>query len=585
MFGNWYARAILNGGASSGEAAASMPAGALGIWYADDYDAATNAVPNSALSNAPVANIFRGSRRLFANDVMWNSGLVTATDDAVTDPDGGTEASTVVGTGAWLLISRATDGLSAGTYTVAINAKRNTGTDQPFAFLVDGQGRSPVKTATSAWQRFSYTFTIDGSFGVNSIQLASSDGATDANLQIIDFELFAGAADLGPVGADGNLYLGRSSETASPSVASNVIDMTGQGFGTILLPASHSTSEVTAMAMVSKTAAGSGFDGFLSAIQSFTAMTALAGTTKPATYIDGGPGAMDNEAGLWDLLNVGYHLITARCTGTQKQIWLDDILLVSLDASISAFTIRDFFVGIVVNTGLYSGLKLNSLALYDTSLTDTEIRTAYAALVAKAEANGLTVANTSRILVAEGDSITAGPDPSAYPFRFGANASPAVLGTSLAVGGSGIAGMVTRAATLSLPAAPGRDCILSVLIGRADLVGYSGGTSAWLAALAAYCDARRTEGWTVVVCTLLPSTLSGFNTERAIANTEIRLWDTGGSTVAGIHADAICDFAADVTMGPDAAASDTTYYSDGTHPTAAGQVALELVYRATINAL
>ena len=78
--------------------------------------------------------------------------------------------------------------------------------------------------------------------------------------------------------------------------------------------------------------------------------------------------------------------------------------------------------------------------------------------------------------------------------------------------------------------------------------------------------------------TILPSTASGFNTARNTVNTTLRTW-------VGTHCDAIADFAADATMGPDAAASNATYYSDGTHPTAAGQVILETVIRSVINAL
>jgi lysophospholipase L1-like esterase len=80
------------------------------------------------------------------------------------------------------------------------------------------------------------------------------------------------------------------------------------------------------------------------------------------------------------------------------------------------------------------------------------------------------------------------------------------------------------------------------------------------------------------VGTLLPSTVTGFNTERDTVNATIRTW-------VGVHADAIADFAADPTMGPDSAAASTTLYSDGTHPTDAGYVLLERVLQPVINGL
>ncbi len=124
-----------------------------------------------------------------------------------------------------------------------------------------------------------------------------------------------------------------------------------------------------------------------------------------------------------------------------------------------------------------------------------------------------------------------------------------------------------------------------MLIGANGLGTYVGGASQFAIDLAAYCDARRTAGWTVVVVTITPQIDATFNTRRGIVNTEIRLWTTNGSIVPGKHADAICDFAADPTMGPDAAASNTTYYSDGLHPTATGQAILAGLYATTIGAL
>ena len=128
------------------------------------------------------------------------------------------------------------------------------------------------------------------------------------------------------------------------------------------------------------------------------------------------------------------------------------------------------------------------------------------------------------------------------------------------------------------PNTAGRTFILSVLIGTNDLHGGVSIVPTYLTDLAAYLDARRAAGWKVVLCTVPPGTASGFNAARNLANTTLRTW-------VGVHADALCDFAADPTMGPDAAASDTSLYGDGEHPTAAGQAILEPIYRAAINGI
>ena len=108
----------------------------------------------------------------------------------------------------------------------------------------------------------------------------------------------------------------------------------------------------------------------------------------------------------------------------------------------------------------------------------------------------------------------------------------------------------------------------------------------FLSDYAAYCDARRAAGWKVAVVTILPrisDVSDSFNSRRSTINAAIATW-------VGVHCDAIVDFAADPTMGPNSAANgvstyNATYYADGVHPTNAGHVILETVYRAVINSL
>jgi hypothetical protein len=79
--------------------------------------------------------------------------------------------------------------------------------------------------------------------------------------------------------------------------------------------------------------------------------------------------------------------------------------------------------------------------------------------------------------------------------------------------------------------------------------------------------------------TLPPRADAGFNALRATVNTTIRTW-------VGTLCDVIFDFAADPTVGTDAAGSNTTYYPDGVHPTATvQQTYFEPIYRAAINSL
>lgn len=81
-----------------------------------------------------------------------------------------------------------------------------------------------------------------------------------------------------------------------------------------------------------------------------------------------------------------------------------------------------------------------------------------------------------------------------------------------------------------------------------------------------------------MACTLLPRTTPDFNPFRAVFNSTVR---AAGSQ----YYDAIADFAADPVIGIDAAASDTTWFSDTIHPTAAAQRRMRATWAAAVGAL
>lgn len=563
---------------------AALPAGAVGVWYMNRYTTDPRPlVPNSLASIDVSSDLFGAPRRLFNNATMWGGGAGTIADDAATAPDGSMEASTYsAGAVNWTLRNLGTGNLPAGTYTVAINAKRNTGSDQVFAFTKDStSSRSSVKTATSAWQRFSYTFTQGSPFGVEDVRLCSSDGSTGTDIQICDFELYEGTEDLGPQVLDGHLYWGSHAADTRPSYSGGWVDMTNTGFGTIQLGSSLSIPEFTAIATCAQVdRSGPSLQGFLSKVQAFGDFTALLeNAAVPDDKFAGSSVGYSSitTAGLWRLVLDEAHVFGFRYDGAEFNFWIDDIQLLRANWVVTGTqTLRDLWVGLVLSTSFPSHYKINSLALWDSALSDDDYRQAVSAFTAKAAESGIEVQTANdRIYLAEGDSLTASAGGTPYPSLFGPNASPPVLGVNFAVNGTGISDMTTRAAgydSIIPPDTAGRKFILSVLATN----GVTSGS--YLTDLAAFCDARRAAGWLVIVCTITPRTTGGYNTDRNTANTTIRTW-------VGLHADAICDFAANGTIGPDAAASDTTYYSDGIHFTATAAAIAETVIRPVINAL
>lgn len=569
-----------------------LPTGAVAAWYADQYSASPRRViPNALSSSAVSQNLFPAPRRLFANTIYYASTALTITDDAAAGPDGTSgEASTIVASGAtWLLRQAGGGNVPAGTYTLACWAKRNTGTDQTFCFSKDNTAtRSSTKTATSTWQRFTYTFTLGSSTAATQFSICN-DGSTSANLQICDLELFSGSSDLGgATGTNpaGHCYLGSNHYATQPAVASNELDLSNQGYGQVQLPSNLALSSgMTFVVVCKKTAAGSGYHGILSKMQSYSQFTLSTEVSKaPVNFIgsQGNYAGEANGAGPWELLNQGYHVHTMRYDGSNRDWFLDDCLLHRLAGSVTTQNFRDMHLGIVNDISLYSGEKVFAMALWNRALSDTEVRTAASFMQSRAATASLSASNHPRIICNEGDSIT-GASGVGWANYYGTNlATTAFLGHNFAISGSMISHLTSRAATVDLVLPPvanrtGRKFILTVLIGANDLQGL--GATTWLANLKAYLQARRTAGWTVVACTPTPRTTAGFNTERALVLPTMRGWGTADGV------DYLIDFAADATMGPDAAASDTLLYGDGTHPTTAGHQNLANIAKTVLNAI
>lgn len=175
------------------------------------------------------------------------------------------------------------------------------------------------------------------------------------------------------------------------------------------------------------------------------------------------------------------------------------------------------------------------------------------------------------VIVSEGDSISVfwgGNHTGMY-----AAAHPDVTVHGHAVGGSGINdlnGRLEKATAL-------KPSVVTVLIGANDLSGKPD-SGVWLTALWDYVAGIRATGAKVAVGTILPICLpespdytTRHKAMRPDANAGIR-------AAVGTHIDAVMDYAADPTIGPDAAACDPKLYPDGLHPAGPAQERMFLVY-------
>lgn len=578
--------------------AVAMPAGALGIWYADQYQSTPRkAVPNSISANAVSQNLISAPRRRFHDGTYWLTNGNTVVDSAATAPDGSSDASTVSLSAGNYIQAKNVLTVAAGTYTIAISAKRNTGSNQAFAVGAFGF-LGTVQTATAAWQRFSIPVTLGSPTDLTPVPVYDVNSVSP-NIQICDFGIFAGASDLGAETPSGHLLLGNNAnDTASlPTAGTGYLDFsapTTPAYGLAQFASGIDLTRVTIVALLSKVAAGNTYQAFFSTaaylnLEAYAEQNgplAFMYNTIPATgtVTDGG---YEQDHGALLLTGQGYHMMAHRYDQSIMSSWFDDMLLFRQTVgAIAKPTDSDFWIGSDKAGSGILGYKVAAVAFYNRALTDTEIRTAYTFLKARALLSSITVTAAARVVIPEGDSLTSSITDQTtlqtWPNLFGANASPFAYVFVRAMSGSKLVDLNTRAASLDaiIPAnKSGRKFILTVWIGAND-ASYVGGSSQYITDLAAYLDARRAAGWLVVVATLTPQTTGGFNTFRNAVNTGINAWS------AGQHYDAKADLAANGTIGGDAAASNATYYNaDGIHLIAAGQAIAETIFRAAINGL
>lgn len=537
---------------------AQMPPGAAGIWFAADFRAfPRKSIPNAQSPAAPDPNFLAHPRSSF-NTNIWSRSVATATDNNATAPDGSTEASTIVGsTGNWYVYWIRPSDIPAGTYTAAISVRAVSGSAD---FKLGPLGSGGLKTASSSWQRFSHTFTTGA--GPNLAFANSSSVAS--TFEICDFQLFQGSSDLNvdwatakPVAIQNAELVVGWTHNEQANIA-NVINGAFQagGLGVIQLPAAVTPTNFTLMYLARRS--GSRTNASLNMV--ISSLDSVNGWERFRVGLNGGFGMSVNgtimhsqqNEDLFVPLGSGPYCAAHRYDGTNIAAFINGTKMFSAAASPSALPIRTLSVG-GSNHGHEGDHSIYAIALYPRALTDVEVRQAYLAMKERSPAAKFAMLN-NRITVFDGDSITAAGAPNlAYPWLFAQNTPIPCNGWNFAVAGNGISQVAGRAAqvdAIKLLSSASRH-ILSVDIGTNDLIASPNNTNGLLTPLISYLDARRAAGWKVVIHTLLQRNDAvdlgaQFKIDRDTVNAAIRTW-------VGVHCDAICDVAADATIGTDSA--------------------------------
>lgn len=544
----------------------------------------TNLIGFSEGHWASVANYYSFSS-------YYNKSETTLTPDFANNENGKPQAarvetlsgSTVSGvTGAYAGMRIQGRDFPAGTYTMSLSVKSNTGSAQTMRMACTNTG--PISgdlTVPTSWGRVSWTFTHPGGAVLLYFAINGSGGAA-MDILIDKLKLETGSSATPYATPDFDLFFGidGTTESIDPTWVTGGVALSDQFAFGYNIENPFSTTNFT-IHVLAKLSSGFTEQAFVLATvfgdNVFELMMGVGGTadttTKPAFRF----GGTQIKAKILKLADDQVHLLTGTYDGTTFKFYVDKILFATATGTVGPVSIKRLQLGY---NSLVGGLGFNGEVyyggIYSAAHDITDITTQYAALKLIMTGRGITMNTSDDIFImCEGDSITANPNN--YPQKGIMAITAATLAENKAVVGDVVANLVSRASIIdSYYDATRAKNILSVLIGANDM---SGATSAatFVANLKSYCQARQAVGWTVMVCTVLPNTNSGFNAKRNTANGLI-VGDPSFYT-------SLCRFDLNSNMGNDSDASDTAKYSDGVHPTNAGYNFLYPTWVTAVTAL
>jgi len=459
--------------------------------------------------------------------------------------------------------------LIAGSYSITWRMRTESGTYN----IKHGTLASETTTSLSTtWTTFTYNFTYTGS-GTTYIVLCMETGGNAVDVRIGDIFLLRQSPIYPPVARsqDGHAYTFTSNFQFDskllyrPEMA--IITKDSVSFDTVCITA------VVRPTWPSVPSYGS----ILSDRLNFSRF--YFGTQTDSSFIlsfSGGTGAnspvvIQNASYLGK--NQGYVIVIQKIGGTYSA-YINGVR-VQQDGIGTNFWIKEFWIGRLnnVNGFTFPGF-VEDITIYK-GVCDPVLLTKQ--LMASTTLGKET--STEKCVFSEGDSIT-GLAPSGGAPKLSAQKTRYPTG-NLAVSGTGVVAMTTtRKATMRAVVADAvkiyKKVIVTIHMGANDMTGYTG--AAYYAATMPYVAELRALGAKVVICTVLPRNAQPtFNTNRDAYNVLLRAG-------VGTDFDGLVDYDTTI-MGLEATTANTTYYSDGLHPTLAGQQLLEPVFTAAVRSL
>lgn len=554
--------------------------GLVAVWPMDEgsgYYAANEAVDVATIDN----NLWHAPECALSHQTD-KSGSATVTDEYAAAPDTRTRAARFIYLGSGSVTFRSdVFAVTPGQHTFSFKYKRTGGSDQTFKSYAEGL--SGILTATGTWQTHTQTFTAATSTPTVGWY---SNGATAADILIAEVKLETGGSATAYKAPQSHLVF-QSGKKPTWSAAGIVTGAANLGGLAIRNVNNASIGAMTYYHAFKQSGSPETNYNALSHMD-ITLTKWIAGPGGTAGYADfrilNGTAQQARGTKPWD---GSWHVICAWYDGTTVRFYLDGVLtrVHTLTSTFAAAYLRFFSL---FTQGFGAQGTHGYAAWFDAAHTPAVIVQNTSYIRAQIAARGETFTAKDNIVVFEGDSIFEGiayAGLSPVPERSMPNLPASTFVANVAKSGSTLpsssinTGLSARASIIDTDLeCPADNHVLCLAVGTNDLASTDAAT--FLTNLKAYCAARRTAGWKVVVGTVLPCTTSGFNAKRATVNTEIRV---AGNL--GVYWDAVADQSANTTVGDDGDELNATYYPDGVHPSNAACALLEPYWTAAATSL
>lgn len=545
-------------------------------------------IKNRALGSTPDLNALGSSRPamlLGAANMLASSGLTTTVSTAEDGTQSAIRVVSAAGTGHTVTLTfRGLPGL----WNYSFRAKTETGSNQTFSA---GMGAFSTITVTPTWQDFSLNSAHTTTAATRTLFLASDLAGAAFDVTIDQIRITPGAVS----GAASTVDHPFNKSTAPNRVAGYISNSNAVKTNPYIPLSVDNTTTRTAMSVVmavKKTAANNNIMPFAVEVETSGELNSapnggfLFESIGNVTYAGGQNGALSRQ--MVAVANGDNWMIVGMASGPGgSRLYIDDLVLsVGVTAAWTGFTARLIELLVFRNTaGGFQG-NLGSCVVYESELSDADMKTEVARAKSRVALLGETVQVLKNVYISEGDSITAGSGASVagYAMQVGAGFTPYLQGINFGVINSTLVGALslqsrqsTVVAKIAEIVASGRRPIVSVNIGANDMVGsITNAAAQYYSDLCAYWAALRTAGAYVCASTVLPQqSLTGpQETARLAMNALIR----GDSS----KWDALADFANDAAF---VGGWSSTYFGDTAHPKDAGHTAMGAVVIAAITPL